>query len=67
LPNDLFFLQKNVGRVLANEQDVIDVIRSGNMMKANIVDMAKMSYGEQLKVSCSRYLFSFSKESHLFE
>jgi len=36
--------------VLANEQDVIDIIQSGNMMKTNIVDMAKMTYGEQLKV-----------------
>lgn len=33
---------------------MIDVIRSGNMMKANIVDMAKMSYGEQLKVCRER-------------
>jgi hypothetical protein len=40
-----------VGRVLANENDVVNVLKKGNMMRLNVIDMAKMSYYEQLKVS----------------
>lgn len=42
--------QKNVGRVMSNEQDVITVLQKGNMMDLHIIDGAKMSYGEQLKL-----------------
>lgn len=45
--------KKNVGRILANEDDVVKVLREGNMMKVNVVDMAGMTYGEQLKVNLS--------------
>jgi hypothetical protein len=41
---------KNVGRILANEVEVVKALRTGNMMKVNVVDMAGMSYGEQLKM-----------------
>jgi capsular polysaccharide biosynthesis protein len=40
--------QKNVGRVLGNEQEVVNVLNSGNMMKVNVVDLAGMSYKDQL-------------------
>lgn len=36
---------------MANEQEVTAVLQEGNMMKLNVVDTAKMSYLEQLKVS----------------
>lgn len=49
----LLILKKNVGRILANEDDVVKVLREGNMMKVNVVDMAGMTYGEQLKVNLS--------------
>jgi protein O-GlcNAc transferase len=39
-----------VGRILANEKEVIDGLKKGNMMKLNVIDMAKMSYSEQLKM-----------------
>lgn len=39
---------KNVGRILANEQEVVSVLREGNLMNLEVVDTAKMSYGEQL-------------------
>eukprot|EP01038_Epipyxis_sp_PR26KG_P005446 gene5446-7539_t len=42
--------QKNVGRVLTNEEAVISVLKQGNMMNLNVVDTAKMSYYEQLKL-----------------
>lgn len=45
------FAQKNVGRVMANEKEVVAVLQEGNMMKLNVVDTAKMTYLEQLKVS----------------
>jgi len=41
---------KNVGRILDNEQEIIEVLRGGNMMDLNVVDTAKMSYAEQLKM-----------------
>jgi hypothetical protein len=40
-----------VGGVLGNEKEVVEVLKKGNMMKLNVIDMAKMSYYEQLKVS----------------
>ena len=42
--------QKNVGRVMANEKEIISVLQKGNMMNLNVVDTAKMTYFEQLKV-----------------
>jgi hypothetical protein len=41
---------KNVGRILANEEEVTNVLREGNMMNLNVVDFAKISYGEQLRI-----------------
>lgn len=35
---------------MANEEAVIKVLKKGNMMELNVVDTAKMSYFEQLKV-----------------
>lgn len=42
--------RKNVGRVMANEEEIIQVLKTGTMMKLNIVDLATLSYGEQLKL-----------------
>jgi len=42
--------QKNVGRVLANEEEVINLLKEGNMMNLNVVDFAKISYVEQLRI-----------------
>ena len=41
---------KNVGRVMANEDDVIGVLKEGNMLNYKVVDMAAMSYYDQLKL-----------------
>jgi protein O-GlcNAc transferase len=41
---------KNVGRVLKNEKEVVGVLKEGNMMNLNVVDTAKMSFYEQLKL-----------------
>jgi len=41
---------KNVGRVLANEDEVRAVLKEGNMMEHRVVDMSTMSYYEQLKL-----------------
>lgn len=35
---------------MANEKEVVAVLQQGNMMTLNVVDTAKMSYAEQLKV-----------------
>ncbi|KAJ1438330.1 hypothetical protein B484DRAFT_477201 [Ochromonadaceae sp. CCMP2298] len=43
--------QKNVGRVMANEQQVVAALQRGNMMDLNVVDTGTMSYGEQLKLA----------------
>lgn len=42
--------QKNVGRVLANEEEVKNVLRKGNLVRIHVEDTAKLSYYEQLKV-----------------
>lgn len=42
--------QKNVGRVLANEEEVVAVLKKGNMVNVNVVDTATMTYSDQLKV-----------------
>lgn len=42
--------QKNVGRVMANEEEVVSVLRKGNMMHLNVVDTSTMSYYDQLKL-----------------
>lgn len=39
-----------MGRVLANEEDVKNVLRKGNLVRINVEDTAKLSYYEQLKV-----------------
>jgi hypothetical protein len=36
--------------VLANEKEIVDVLKTGNMMNLNVVDFAKMSFGEQMKL-----------------
>lgn len=41
---------KNVGRILANEEQVSAVLKEGNMMIYNVVDFGKMTYYEQLKL-----------------
>lgn len=41
---------KNVGRVMANEEEVVNVLKEGNMMNYRVVDTATMSYYEQLKM-----------------
>ena len=35
---------------MANEEQVVAVLRKGNLINLNVVDTAKMSYYEQLKV-----------------
>ena len=39
---------KNVGRILANEDEVVQVLEASNMITYNVVDTAKMPYAEQL-------------------
>ena len=41
---------KNVGRILANENEVVAVLREGNMMNVEVVDTATMPYGKQLEL-----------------
>jgi capsular polysaccharide biosynthesis protein len=36
--------------VLGNEDEVINVLKTGNMMKLNVVDLATMKYREQLEL-----------------
>lgn len=40
---------KNVGRILANEKDVLGVLREGNMIRLKVVDSAALSFEEQLR------------------
>jgi hypothetical protein len=40
--------EKNVGRVLANEQEVVNMLRQGNLVNINVIDSSKMSFKEQL-------------------
>jgi hypothetical protein len=42
--------QKNVGRVMANEEAVVAVLKQGNMMNLQVVDTAKMSFYDQIKL-----------------
>ncbi len=35
---------------MGNEEEVIKVLQSGNMMKLNVVDLATMKYREQLEL-----------------
>lgn len=39
---------KNVGRVMANEDEVVNVLKEGNLINYKVVDTAKYSYKEQL-------------------
>eukprot|EP01042_Synura_sphagnicola_P002771 gene2771-3377_t len=41
--------QKNVGRIMGNEAEVLRVLREGNMMNLKVLDTATLSFGEQLK------------------
>jgi len=41
---------KNVGRIMANEEEVSNVLRSIDMAHVQIVDTAKMSFYDQLKL-----------------
>ena len=43
-------LQKNVGRVLGNEEEVVELLRRGTMINLHVVDFAKMTFLEQIKV-----------------
>ena len=42
--------QKNVGRVLGNEDEVVEMLRRGTMINLHVVDFAKMTFLEQIKV-----------------
>eukprot|EP01032_Pedospumella_encystans_P018298 gene18298-20835_t len=42
--------EKNVGRVMGNEDEVVSVLKKGNLLDLRVVDTAKMSYSEQLKL-----------------
>jgi hypothetical protein len=46
-----------VGRVLSNEEEVVKVLKKGNLMNLNVVDFAKMSFFEQLKVFLNKLFF----------
>lgn len=35
---------------MANEDEVISVLKAGNLMTLHVVDFAKMSFSEQIKV-----------------
>lgn len=35
---------------MANEKEVVEVLKRGNMMRLNVIDLAKMSFTEQLTV-----------------
>ena len=39
---------KNIGRILANEKEVMDVLREGNMINVRSVDLAELSFRDQL-------------------
>lgn len=39
---------KNVGRILDNEDEIVHLLRQGNMINVNVVDTAKMTFREQL-------------------
>ena len=41
---------KNHGRILANQDDVVKLLRSGTMIDVNVVDMNTISFYEQLKI-----------------
>lgn len=41
---------KNVGRVLANEEEIVAVLREGNMMNFEVVDTAQLPYSKQLEI-----------------
>lgn len=40
-----------MGRVLGNEEEVVELLRRGTMINLHVVDFAKMSFLEQIKVS----------------
>ncbi|CAE7543467.1 Eogt [Symbiodinium microadriaticum] len=42
--------QKNVGRVMANEEEVVAAVRAINMANVQIVDTARMKFEDQLKL-----------------
>ncbi|CAM9389914.1 unnamed protein product, partial [Heterosigma akashiwo] len=42
--------EKNVGRVCANEAELEKVLREGNMMDYQVVDLGTKSFREQLKI-----------------
>ena len=42
--------EKNVGRILANEQEIVQYLESINLSKLKVVDTAKMTFREQLTV-----------------
>jgi len=42
--------QKNVGRIMANEQEVISILEEGNMMNYKIIDGGAMSFRQHIEV-----------------
>ncbi|KAJ8604087.1 hypothetical protein CTAYLR_001728 [Chrysophaeum taylorii] len=40
---------KNVGRVFADEQALVDVLRKGNAMRFEVLDLATLSFGDQIR------------------
>ena len=39
-----------MGRIMANEDDVVRVLREGNLMTLDVVDTAALPYEQQLQV-----------------
>ena len=42
--------EKNVGRVLANEEEVRNLLKKGNMVDVNVVDFSHMDFKDQLRL-----------------
>lgn len=39
-----------MGRVMANEAEVVEILKKGTMMNLNVVDLAKMPFAEQISL-----------------
>lgn len=46
----IYPVQKNVGRIMANEEEVVRAVRAVNVANVQVVDTAKMSFSEQLSL-----------------
>lgn len=45
---------KNVGRILANEQEIVQVASASTLVDFRTVDLATMTFEEQIKFSCDQ-------------